>query len=82
MAPAAGFEPATKWLTATYSTAESRFPSNQNFTSELEKNKPKIPFLRIFLSFLGDECVTHPSLQSKHRQKSTKGGNLKGLIYE
>ena len=22
MAPAAGFEPATKWLTATYSTAE------------------------------------------------------------
>ena len=82
MAPAAGFEPATKWLTATYSTAEALFSSVQYYTSKLENNKPKIPFLRIFLSFLGDECVTHPSLQSKHRKKSTKGGNLKGLIYE
>ncbi len=31
MAPAAGFEPATKWLTATYSTAELRRSKNFEF---------------------------------------------------
>ena len=82
MAPAAGFEPATKWLTATYSTAEALFSSVRYYTSKLENNKPKITFLRYFFPILRDECLTHRSFQNKHRQESTKDGNLKGLIYE
>ena len=43
MAPAAGFEPATKWLTATYSTAElcrSKFSCNITYsTAELCRSK-------------------------------------------
>ena len=55
MAPAAGFEPATKWLTATYSTAElcrSAYPIIWNKRNILHLLAFSSPVCYFFLFFL------------------------------
>ena len=49
MAPAAGFEPATKWLTATYSTAEL---CRKTFRSLYRSFKPKLLIINLLQTAL------------------------------
>ena len=52
MAPAAGFEPATKWLTATYSTAElCRSVDTINIEGSRRKASGKMAFFSFFSIF-------------------------------
>ena len=76
MAPAAGFEPATKWLTATYSTAE--------LCRSAKNVKHKIAFLIIFSLLLKKENLkTNQSSPTFLRQgiSPTKNKNTDTFYY-
>ena len=65
MAPAPGFEPGTKWLTATYSTAELCRNVNKSFTTFLNiysfcKKANKKCFLLLFFVFVFTQAVSEP----------------------
>jgi hypothetical protein len=52
VAPAVGFEPTTKWLTATYSTIELRRNSQKRRTKYMNNRgsqHPEINFLPLFM---------------------------------
>jgi hypothetical protein len=72
MAPATGFEPVTKWLTATYSTAELR--RNKN-------NLPLFKKVRLILLY-GIRSVNAVSIKNLNRKIKCDKPLLELVVYD